>query len=199
MALDFYSRLRFIENFLPQLRLASSSQNEASQNMPSLARVISVLGGGTESSVNASDLSLKENYSTAASTNHAITMTTLSFAHLAAEAENNGIVFSHTKPGMVKTNGDRELGALLRSLLGVFALVFRLWTVPVQECGERHLWAALNPYFKGGTVHLVGPKSEEMDNSKMLNHLKEHGMFERVWGHTRDVFQAILKTEGRKY
>jgi hypothetical protein len=75
--------------------------------------VVSVLDAGREKLIDTSDLSLKHKYTLGAATQHATTMTTLSFARLAAEKNNAGVTFFHTRPGMVKTNGDRELGAAL--------------------------------------------------------------------------------------
>jgi hypothetical protein len=62
-------------------------------------------------------------------------MTTLSFARLAADQKNAGITFFHTRPGIVKTNADRELGTAFRVLLGAFSKVFKAWTVPVRDAG----------------------------------------------------------------
>lgn len=201
MALDFYSRLRFTENFLPLLRHASTPHSTESNSIhpPPLARVFSVLGGGRETSIDTSDLSLKHNYSLDASTKHAITMTTAAFDRLATSPENTGVLFYHTHPGMVKTNGDRELGSLFKLLLGVFIWMFKPWTVPIQDCGERHLWAATSDSFKGGKVHLIGQRSERLENARVLTKLNEEGLSEKVWRHTRDVFEDICNSEDGKY
>jgi hypothetical protein len=147
-----------------------------------------VLGGGREKSIDTSDLSLKHKYSLGAATQHATTMTTLSFARLAAGQNNAGVTFFHTRPGMVKTNGDRELGAAFRSVLGVFIKIFKAWTVPVQDAGERGLWAATSSAFEPGQVHLVAEDSERLDNAKVLKQLEEDGTSSKVWEHTREVF-----------
>jgi hypothetical protein len=127
--------------------------------------VVSVLGGGREISIDTSDLSLKQKYSLGAGTQHATTITTLSFARLAAEKNNAGVSFFHTRPGMVKTNGYRELGAVFKSMLGVFIKIFKAWTVPVKDAGERGLWAATSSTFEHGQVHLVAENNERLDNA----------------------------------
>ncbi|KAE8165479.1 hypothetical protein BDV40DRAFT_309236 [Aspergillus tamarii] len=200
-ALNFYSRLRFTENMLPLLRESAKGINKESNNgQPSrLASVVSVLGAGRERAIDMSDPSLKYKYSQGASTQHATTMTTLAFARLAADHNNAGIAFFHTRPGMVKTNGDRELGTPFRALLWAFTKVFGAWTVPVQDAGERGLWAASNGSFHSGQLHLISENSEQLSNSKVLKRLKEDGSSSKIWAHTRDVFQAICSNPTGTY
>lgn len=200
-ALNFYSRLRFTENMLPLLREAAKGINKESNNgQPSrLASVVSVLGAGRERAIDMSDPSLKYKYSQGASTQHATTMTTLAFARLAADHNNAGIAFFHTRPGMVKTNGDRELGTPFRALLWAFTKVFGAWTVPVQDAGERGLWAASNGSFHSGQLHLISENSEQLSNSKVLKRLEEDGSSSKIWAHTRDVFQAICNNPTGTY
>ncbi|CAG9983704.1 unnamed protein product [Clonostachys byssicola] len=193
MALDFYSRLRFTENLLPLLRRASSlsSSQSTRELLPAGGRVISVLGGGKETSIDESDLSLTRKYTLKASTDNAVTMTTLSFQRLAAEPENANVAFFHTSPGMVKTNGDRELNFVIRLLVSTVSYVFRPWVTSTEETGKRHLWAAVSDSFRGGQVYLLDRTSERAENSKVLNRLHEEGLSDRVWEHTREVFSRI--------
>ncbi|KAJ4177085.1 hypothetical protein NW767_014530 [Fusarium falciforme] len=195
MALDFYSRLRFTENLLFQLRYAATTTttSQDAQDSPILARVISVLGGGAEKKIDTNDLSLKHNYTLGASTSHAVTMTTLSFERLAADPDNANVVFCHTKPGMVKTNGDRDLPFLFRAAIAVFNTVCSFWTVSPQECGERHLRTAINPKFQGGKLYLVGPRSQEVaiEDSKVLTEMHKAGLVDVVGKHTKTVFEGI--------
>ncbi|KAF5012725.1 hypothetical protein FDECE_1218 [Fusarium decemcellulare] len=201
MALDFYSRLRFTENLLPLLRRAAipTRAESSPDGTPPLARVVSVLGGGNENPIDSSDLSLKDNYTLSASTKHAVVMNTLSFEHLSSVPENSGIAFFHTRPGMVKTNGDRELGSLFKLLVTVVNLFFKPWVTPLQECGERHLWALTSNAFKGGHLYLLGQRSELVENSKILNRMRDEGLSDEVWAHTTEVFQKICSDEHGKY
>nr|XP_036582752.1 uncharacterized protein CTRU02_07305 [Colletotrichum truncatum]KAF6791543.1 hypothetical protein CTRU02_07305 [Colletotrichum truncatum] len=199
MALDFYTRLRFTENLLPQLRRAASPSGVDTSNNPSpVSHVVTVLGGGNEQPVNVDDLSLKNNYTLNTATQHAVTMNTLAFDHLASKPENAGISFVHTSPGMVKTQGARELGTLFYIGVSIFAFLFKPLTVPVGECGERHLWAGTNKSLQGGAVHLINKNSEIIRNLKVLKDMKDRGVAEKVWEHTRTVFTKVC-TEGGKY
>jgi len=118
LSLHYYSRLRFTTNLLPLLRAASSSQ-------PPLARVISVLGAGYEGAIDNSDRSLRNpgSYSLRAAANHAISMTSLTFDHLASDSANNGIGFVHSNPGGVDTNISRGLGSVMQKVLSVGSML----------------------------------------------------------------------------
>lgn len=204
MALDFYSRLRFTENLLPQLRHAAATTTtgapQDAQGAPGLARVISVLGGGAEKRINTDDLSLKHNYTLSASTSHAVTMTTLSFERLAADPANANVAFCHTSPGMVKTKGVRELPFVIRAAVTAFDTICSFLTVSVQECGERHLRTAIHPGLHGGKLHLIGPRSQEfaLEKSKVLAEMREAGLVDVVRKHTNAVFGSVCdKEDGR--
>ncbi|KAL5596246.1 hypothetical protein FOVSG1_009935 [Fusarium oxysporum f. sp. vasinfectum] len=190
LALDCYSRLRFAENLLPLLRHASPgpSDQRGDGAIPACARVITVLGGGNEKPVDVEDLAVERNYTVKAATNHAVTMTTLYFQRLSAAPPNSGVAFIHTSPGMVKTNGDRELGALVRSAVTFVSWAFRPWVSTAQESGEQHLWAAASDTFNGGRLYLLGRNNEFLDNSQVLQRLNDEGVSTRVWDHVREVF-----------
>ncbi|KAF4965412.1 hypothetical protein FSARC_6790 [Fusarium sarcochroum] len=182
LALDCYSGLRFTENLLPLLRHASpgSGDQQGDGAIPAYARVITVLGGGNEKPVDVEDLAVERNYTVKAATNHAVTMTTLYFQRLSAAPQNSGIAFFHTSPGMVKTNGDRDLGVLMRSLVTFVSWAFRPWVSTAQESGERHLWAAASDTFGGGRLYLLGRNSELLENPKVLQRLNEEGVSTRT-------------------
>lgn len=199
LALDCYSRLRFTENLLPLLRHASpGSSNQQGDGATSAdARVITVLGGGNEKPVDVEDLAVERNCTVKAATNHAVTMTTLYFQRLSAVPENSGVAFFHTSPGMVKTNGDRYLGVLMRSLVTFVSWAFRAWVSTAQESGERHLWAEASDTFDGGRLYLLGRNSELVDNSRVLQRLNEEGVSTRVWNHVREVFDRSCDSTDR--
>lgn len=190
LSLHYYSRLRFTTNLLPLLRAASSSQ-------PPLARVISVLGAGHEGAIDTSDLSLRNpgSYSLRAAANHAISMTSLSFDHLASDPANKGINFVHSNPGGVDTNLGRGMGSMMQKVLSVGMLVLKLtgMVTVLRESGERHVWAGTKDHF-GNRLSLVGPKGEKPPE-KVFKGLKKEGVGEKVWGHMEDVFG---KTSGER-
>ena len=92
LATNYYSRMRFTQQLLPLLRVAS----------PELSRVVSVLAPGTESaSFNRKDLGLKENFSLSNAANHAVVMTDFCFEEFAKD--NPTVSFIHSFPSFVRT------------------------------------------------------------------------------------------------
>ena len=73
--LNYYSRLRFTDNLLPQLTAAAETG--------ALSRNVSVLSAGKEGPLYLDDLELKRNYSVRTCANHATTMNSLAALHLA--------------------------------------------------------------------------------------------------------------------
>jgi hypothetical protein len=188
LSLHYYSRLRFTQNLLPLLNKAAS---EPSSQAP--ARVISVLGAGLEGGLNTADLSLKSTYSTRNAANHATTMTTLAF-HALAPA-NPGVTFIHSQPGGVQTNLARGLGTWSRFTLEKSMFLIRPWMVPLQESGERHLWAGRSERFAEGGVVLLGQDSGVKFNKK-VDGMRKDGTEEKVWQHTEEVFGKVCKEGG---
>ncbi|KAF2427759.1 short-chain dehydrogenase/reductase [Tothia fuscella] len=193
VSLHCYSRLRFTANLLPLLRAASTSQ-------PPLSRIISVLGAGYEGALDTSDLSLRKPgaYSLSSAANHAISMTSLSFDHLAKDAANKDVAFVHSNPGGVQTNLGRNLGGVMQKLLAVGAVLLKPTglIVPVKESGERHAWAGTSGAFGSGAI-LVGPKGEKT-TSKVFEGLRRDGKGEVVWRHMEEVFRQV-EGQGAKY
>jgi hypothetical protein len=194
LSLHYYSRLRFITNLLPLVRSAVASD-------PPLARVISVLGAGHEGVVDTTDLSLRNpgSYSIRAAANHAISMTSLSFEHLAAEPANKGISFIHSNPGGVDTNIGRNFGPMVQKVLWAASSLILKPTglmISQDESGERHVWMGTSESYKSG-LFLVGPHGEKAGD-KALGKLKTEGTGEKGWSHTEEVFHKICN-EDQKY
>ncbi|KAL4877126.1 hypothetical protein BJY04DRAFT_198996 [Aspergillus karnatakaensis] len=189
LSLHYYSRLRFITNLLPQLNAAASSDGETK----GLASVVSVLEAGGEAAISTTDLELKNTYSLRNAAKHAITMTSLSFEELAKS--NPAVSFIHSYPGVVKTGVARDMGVLGKTAINALYLLMKPLTVPVEESGERHLFAAsgLPKNAAGeGKPYLVSWNGEPRGNEKVLGELKEKGAGEVVWKHTLDVFKRIV-------
>ncbi|OJJ03180.1 hypothetical protein ASPVEDRAFT_72911 [Aspergillus versicolor CBS 583.65] len=187
LSLHYYSRMRFISNLLPQLNAAAAGGNNTG-----LASVVSVLEAGGEGALNQDDLDLKNTYSLANARTHAITMNSLSLGYLAKA--NPAVSFIHSFPGGVKTGVMRELGLVTRMALQAAMVLGKPWMVPVEESGERHLYAAAGlPNLKreddgSGKLYLVGSDGEARGNQKVLNEYKEKKIDKKVWEHTLDVF-----------
>jgi len=191
-SLHYYSRLRFTQNLLPLLNRAASTPSD--QASP-LSRVLAVLAGGYEKPVNTDDLSLKSTYSLSSCANHATSMTTLSFHTLSQS--NPAVTFIHSQPGGVNTNLAKGLGKWTNFAVKKAVFLLSPWMVPVQESGERHLWASTNEEFGKGGVVLVGQDSGVTLNSA-VEKMREDGTEKKVWEHTEEVFGKICR-EGGKY
>ncbi|CBF84160.1 uncharacterized protein ANIA_02715 [Aspergillus nidulans FGSC A4] len=195
LSLHYYTRMRFIANLLPQLNAAANSPPSTSTgaaeefNPHGLASVVSVLEAGGEGQLIKDDLSLKSNYSLANARTHAITMTSLSVTELAQS--NPSISFTHSFPGVVKTGVIRELGLLGRTIARAGWALARPWMVPIEESGERHLFAAVDQRGEAGQPHLVGSDSEPRGNWNLLEEFKAKKVGEDVWRHTLNVFEEV--------
>ncbi|KAJ9311065.1 hypothetical protein DTO271D3_8654 [Paecilomyces variotii] len=214
----YYSRMRFIYNLLPQLTAASTTTTTTNSRSP-LSRVISVLGAGQEGPLNLTDLALKHTYSLRTCGAHAITMNSLMTHELASQ--NPGTSFIHTYPGVVKTGIMRDLGPLARFGAEVFSVLAKPFFVPVEESGERHLYAATSQSFipkrdgdgpaaaaaavgsdgvKGSGGYLLNWNGDVVGKQQdLLRKYREEGVGKTVWQHTLDVFQKVCGTKDGKY
>ncbi|KAL4902291.1 hypothetical protein BDW74DRAFT_62736 [Aspergillus multicolor] len=192
LSLHYYARMRFISNLLPQLNAAATpapaTQGEG-QTKPPLASVISVLEAGGEGQLIIDDLALKRNYSLSNARTHAITMTSLSLSHLAKA--NSAVSFTHSFPGVVKTGVIREMGFVTRMVIKAGWVLARPWMVPIEESGERHLFAGVGLKGSAGKPHLVGADSEPRANWGVIERYEAEGVGEGVWRHTGDVFGEV--------
>ncbi|KAL5342497.1 hypothetical protein BJX70DRAFT_355950 [Aspergillus crustosus] len=188
LSLHYYSRMRFISNLLPQLSAGATPNGE----QKGLASVVSVLQAGGEGPLNLDDLPLKSTYSLRNAAKHAITMTSLSLEELAKA--NPAISFIHSYPGIVKTGVTRDMGFLGRTLMNALFVVAKPLTVPLEESGERHLFAAtgLPKAAASGKPYLVGWDGEPKGNERVLSEYREKKTGETVWKHTLEVFQKIV-------
>lgn len=190
MALQYYSRVRFIINLL------SSLQSAASQG--ELARVISVLGAGKEGKIFQDDLLLERNFSLPNCASQAICMTSLTFARL-AEA-NPMVSFLHVSPGVVRGTGitsgfDRAINTVSRVLMTLAAP----FTVSVKESGERHLYISTNDAYEPG--HAKSPlrlfrldwDGESCRVPELLSQYLHDGTQDKVWSHATDVYKRICE------
>ncbi|MCJ1247102.1 hypothetical protein MMC30_004313 [Trapelia coarctata] len=204
-SLHYYSRARFATNLLPLLAAASSSSAPGN-----LSRVISVLSAGTEGKMNLDDLSLKTHYSLANCANHAVTMNSLLACHQATT--NPTTSFIHAAPGFVNTGLGTagQTGMLFKAAMGVVSFVISPLAVPLQESGERHLYAATSEVYKpsgtkGGEGDVLGKGAYllnwggERTEKKILGEYRAQGVEEKVWEHTSEVFEKICGEGGGKY
>lgn len=212
-ALMVYSRARFIMNLLPIIKTA-----------PGLRRVVTVAGGTQEGRIYPDDyparhLSLMEMRP------HSIAVITLSMEALAKSAPE--VSFIHDYPGTVKTAlMDHDLG-LIGVILRVYIYLFGWYVcIPLEECGERHLFLATSTRYAprlggegadgvnvgsggmakgsngeaGSGVYSVGSDCESGSAAslKILKEYREKGLVEDVWKHIDAEFKRIARSsEGR--
>ncbi len=210
LSLHYYSRMRFLTNLMPQLTKAGMTA-EASSTTPaqpglyrSLSRVVSVLEAGGEAPLILDDLTLNSLRNCA---KHAITMTSLSMEHLACLYPTTSFV--HAYPGLVQTGLMRDFGAITRTAMSALFVLARPWMVPLDESGERHLYAATSPRFppraskdvegaapgadgaKGSGAYLLHWDGSDNGNRKPLQDLRKNETGKLVWQHTMEVFESI--------
>src|SRR5277367_5899564 len=213
-ALNYYTRLRAINNLLPLL-----SKSPA-------ARVISILAGGKERGLDLNDLELRNYPPLKLKFSTPTTMTTLSFEHLAQQYPN--ITFCHVYPGFVNTGQLDRMMLTTKGLWRIPAEVARWTLIPllsllarsVEEAGERGLFVATSGKYppaegkdvgvelpegvevakssdgKGNGVYRLEDNGESAKNEcdEVLERYRSEGVGEKVWQATLDVWERALKT-----
>jgi hypothetical protein len=216
--------MRFIHNLLPQLSAAAgTAEGDSSSNTIALSRAISVLSPGGEGKLQLDDLSLKHNYSLGNAATYAITMTSLSLMELAAAHPTTAFV--HSMPGAVDTNILRDFNPVVRGLIWGLGKVLTSLPVsipamvPIDQSGERHVYAATSELFaprSGGTEGAGQPQGvregvpvgayrltwdSELQTKKtpLLKEYAADGVADKVWKHTLEVFDSICSSPEGKY
>ncbi|KDO31877.1 hypothetical protein SPRG_03093 [Saprolegnia parasitica CBS 223.65] len=123
LALHYYSRMAFVQEFLPVLR--------ASGHAP---RVLSVLSGGVHKPYAKlfDDVELKENYSLQNAADAAGYYNDLMLDAFADDAANSNIAFGHAAPGFVATNWGTEMPWAIRMVLKPL----KTFAKSSSDCGE---------------------------------------------------------------
>ncbi|KAJ5089486.1 hypothetical protein N7532_008170 [Penicillium argentinense] len=139
MAIQYYSRMRLVVNLLPALSAASVAGEPG--------RVHSALNAGKEGKIFLDNLLLEHHFSLKNCATQGITMTTLAFDQLALIHPD--VNFIHTSPGVVRTNITKGFGPVVSFISGVFLILLAPFlTTPVQESGERNLYAVLSKCYR---------------------------------------------------
>lgn len=200
--MNYYSRMRFVHNLLPELTAASKEPN-------SLSRVVSILSAGSEGPLIEDDLELKHNFSLRNCLKHAVVMNDFACEELAMQ--HPGTAFVHVYPGFVKT-GILDHGGMVMKVLGrVAQTVLSPMAVSPGESGERNLFHGSASMFapkasagadaavgsdgtKGSGAYLLNWNGKKVGNEKVLNALRERQMGKTIWEHTLDVFRRAEQT-----
>lgn len=209
--------MRFLVNLLPQLTTASNANGGDGSSTsnpglgPNLSRVVSVLAAGQEAPLIMDDLSLKNNFSLRNCAKHTITMTSLSMEELAKAYPLTSFV--HEYPSVVKTGIFRGLGPITRTAVNMLSFLAKPFFVPLDESGERHLYAATSPRFpprgtkeitdvapgsdgeKGSGAYLLNWDGNDNGNGKALQELRKNDAGNSVWKHTLETFESICRRD----
>lgn len=215
--LNYYSRMRFIYNLLPQLRTASAEP-------PHFARSLSVLGAGHEAAINLADLDLKTTFSGTRCATHSIVMNDFMTEEFATREPS--ISFLHSNPSFVNTGLGRGLPIYLRGIVKVVMLLSTPFTVSADETGNRQLFLASSGIYPpaklgsplaggvpfsndlsvskgsngkiGSGGYIVNWNGDITGKEKLLSEYREEGVGKTVWEHTMSMFaKAEEINEGR--
>lgn len=202
LALNYYSRYRFVFNLLPLLKAGGTSS-------ASLARVTSVLSGGFERPITGEDLGLEKTYSVSAVGAHSCVMNDFACEQLAKE--HLEVAFVHMYPGFVKTSQLNAGGFLLRSLLKIVGFLATPLALDLGESGERSLFNATASLFgpgghggdmvedmaagsdgvRGSGAYILKWDGSVVGKQEVLGPMREKGLREKVWEHTLETFARI--------
>ena len=219
LVLHYYARMRFITKLLPLLTAASQDPSDNANTR--LSRVISVLDplvsvrAGGSGKLDFSDLSLKHNFTLNNCGAHASLMGNFFLEGMAQRHPQTS--FIHAYPSGVAPGVMRELpgGRLLTP--GLMTLL-RPFLVPIEERGERHLFAATSRRFppraegvgmeadiavgsdgsKGSGCYWVSWNGEVFPTNTKLEKTRGEGAVEKVIRHTEEVFNRVCE-EGKTY
>jgi NAD(P)-dependent dehydrogenase (short-subunit alcohol dehydrogenase family) len=200
----YYSRMRFLLTLAPLLRKSSSP------------RVVTVLGGGGESTLWPEDWTLKDHYNIPNAGGAAVSMITLFFEEFVKQPGNEKIGAVHIAPGLVGGTALTFAGfpGWAQPLVNWIVLpLINLFGMTIEESGERVLYAATSPKFPsrkseavqtevekgsdgefGSGVYLVKGTSDVVPGNKVLKGFKEEKMGERVWKHTLEKFDEVERS-----
>ncbi|KAI1817924.1 NAD(P)-binding protein [Poronia punctata] len=200
-ALNYYSRIRFTSNLLPQLRKARG-----------LRRVVTVGGGSQEGALDTTDFpALKQPVEQIRG--HLTSLVSLGFEGLARGAPE--VSFVHDYPGTVRTK--LVISHLPEDMLR------NLTFLPIDECGERQLYMATSAKFppkeeadvagvgagvplqdgeevvlgvsgaRGSGMYSVGVDCESAPSAvlELLAEMRQRGLVDAVWEHTQSEFERV--------
>lgn len=171
IALHYYARFKFTKDLMPLIEKAAEAGEPA--------RVLSMLDGtkGKATVPFPDDLTLEKNYSISNAANVAITYSDASM--IAFAKRHPKVSFTHALPGLVNTNGHRNLPIGIRQFAGIIGGVFG---TSVAECGEYMSSLLFSPSNATG-AHFATDKADPVKNKGQLSDAD----VELIWKHSLDV------------
>ncbi|QIX01604.1 hypothetical protein AMS68_007121 [Peltaster fructicola] len=215
MAVNYYSRMRYIFNLMPLLTAAAEADE--------LSRVITVLAAGSEGDVRLDDLDLRHNFALHACLAHCVLMSDFMMEELAKRYK--GTSFSHSYPGTVKTGIANELAGPARLAVKVLYAVMSPWILNVQESGERHFFQITSKCYPpaqrgtgieipeglstmrgsngetGSGAYLLDWDGQSTGDERILKKYREQDFGRIAWDHTMQMFEQAeqrQKSTGEK-
>lgn len=212
MTVNYYSRMRFIFNLMPQLTAASEVKE--------LSRVITVFAAGSEGEVRLDDLDLRHNFTLHACLAHCAVMSDFMVEELAKHYP--GTSFSHSYPGTVKTGIAKELAGPARLVVKLLYAVMSPWIINVAESGERHFFQMTSNCYPpagrpgsgikipegmsvicgsngeaGSGAYLLDWDGRATGEDKLLQKYREMNLGKTVWDHTLKMFEQAEQSRRR--
>lgn len=162
-----------------------------------------MLNAGKEKLMSNEDLGLAQRWSIFSVMKHTITMTSVSFEHLAQN--DTRILFLHVAPGLVMTDNFSRLEApdssgivwtiVLELIKGLICVIRMFLGVTLEEAGERNAFHLTSDIYRPGAWR-INKKSDLVLEDSVLEQYREHRWRERVWEHNMRVFDEALTTRG---
>lgn len=171
MAVNYYARIRFILNLMPELTEAAKRQE--------ISRVLSVLAAGSESDMIMDDFELKRNYTLHSCLTHCVMMTDFMMEELAHRYPQTS--FSHSYPGTIKSGITKQLTGPIRLGVKVLYAVMTPWILNFRESGERHFFQITSSMYKPRDGAAGLPLSEGLNTAVGMDGVKGSGAYLLDW------------------
>lgn len=187
--ISYYSRMRLVFNLLPLIKRSPH------------ARVLSVLNGGKEKTIDEQDLGLENTWSMGKVMRHTTTMTSLSFDYLAANSASGQVTFIHNFPSLVKSDNVRKQNfqkaapfwrrLLIMAMKQLFAILRFFIGQSPKESGQRQAYHLTSEHYPRGSWR-VNEHGEIVPDNTALTQYKTDGLAERVWQFTSATWDRAL-------
>lgn len=182
MAVNYYSRMRFALNLMPELTKAGKSHE--------LSRVLTVLAAGSEADIDMDDMDLQKNYTLHACLSHCVMMTDFMMEELAKRYPQTS--FSHSYPGTVKSGITNSLTGPIRLGVKVLYSVMTPWILNFRESGERHMFQITSSMYKAKDGVAGIPLNGGLDIAVGMDGQKGSGAYLLDWDGRPAGDMAIL-------
>ncbi|KEQ74797.1 hypothetical protein M436DRAFT_42599 [Aureobasidium namibiae CBS 147.97] len=183
MAVNYYSRMRFTMNLMPELSVAGKNKE--------LSRVLTVLAAGSEADIDMDNMDLKKNYTLHACLSHCVMMTDFMMEELSKRYPQTS--FSHSYPGTVKSGITNQLTGPIRLGVKVLYSVMTPWILNFRESGERHLFQITSSMYKAKDGSAGIPLNGGLDIAVGMDGLKGSGAYLLDWDGRPAGDMAILR------